>query len=415
VEEEIDLREIFLILWQKRKFIVGFTVILTLFSIIYALTLKKVYEAKSVIMITPSKVEFIKSPLDAASSFISDEKGGLKPIIPLNTHLQLLVSNAVLEEVSKEINKKYSPEELSGKLKPEVVKKTSLIELNVRDTDPVLAKDIADTWAKVYIEKSRKFISEETASSTNFMYKEYEDTRKKLEEKEKEYRDFLRNSEYDFVLNRYKVLKNKIAKYEKDLINKEDEIEVTKRGIESLNNEIKKHNRFITLSKAITDNALWQKVEKGDVLWDKLKNKKLETQVLNPVYQELEKKLADNHVKLERLNKEYEYIKNKYVKTKKEYEELEKKVNGLKEKKLAIERDIDFIKRKYNAIYSKITDALLVSKANLGDVKIVSFSNLPDSPVSPRKKRIVLITFFISFFVSLILSFVIHFFENLKV
>lgn len=58
IEEEIDLRELFQKIWNKRKFVVIFTLLITLFSVIYSFSVTKLYEVNSNI-----QIGFIKDKL----------------------------------------------------------------------------------------------------------------------------------------------------------------------------------------------------------------------------------------------------------------------------------------------------------------------------------------------------------------
>lgn len=50
-EDEIDLKELFLTIWKKKLFIIGFTFIITVLAIVYALMKTPIYEAKAIIEI----------------------------------------------------------------------------------------------------------------------------------------------------------------------------------------------------------------------------------------------------------------------------------------------------------------------------------------------------------------------------
>ncbi|RLD17479.1 MAG: hypothetical protein DRI36_03615 [Caldiserica bacterium] len=335
-------------------------------------------------------------------------------MISIETHLNLLKSNQVVEKITEKLGVKETIAKIRRKLNPERIKNTTLIELKVKDTNPEFAKKLADTWAEVYLDVSRSIAGGELEKSFDFLYKEYENVRKELENKEEEYRRFLRESDFDLIKTKLDTLKEKVKNYEKQLLTKKDSIKILEEKINVLKEELRKHDRFITLSKAISDEALWQKVEKTEDIWKSLKDKKLATQVLNPVYQDIEKKLAEANIELASLKREYEYIKSEYRRTRDEYERLEKTLNKLIQRKISYERDIDLIKKKFNAVFSRLTDAIIASKANIGDVKIVSFAEVPEYPVSPRKRLIVGVSFVISFILSIILSFLIEFIQNLS-
>lgn len=51
IEDEIDLKELFSIIWQKKIFIISFTIIITILSAIYVYTKTPIYEVKSIMEI----------------------------------------------------------------------------------------------------------------------------------------------------------------------------------------------------------------------------------------------------------------------------------------------------------------------------------------------------------------------------
>ncbi len=51
IEDEIDLKELFSIIWQKKIFIISFTIIITILSAIYVYTKNPIYEVKSIMEI----------------------------------------------------------------------------------------------------------------------------------------------------------------------------------------------------------------------------------------------------------------------------------------------------------------------------------------------------------------------------
>ncbi len=63
IEEEIDLRELFMIIIRKKFFILGFTFFITLLSVVYVNVKTPIYEVKAIVEIGSYKVEKIR-PVD---------------------------------------------------------------------------------------------------------------------------------------------------------------------------------------------------------------------------------------------------------------------------------------------------------------------------------------------------------------
>ena len=230
MEEEIDLRELFLVLWRKKYFVGIITFGVTVISIIYAFSLPRIYETFATIMIIPSKLEFIRAPLD--TTIDNNRSGAYKSLLTLDTHKNLLVSTTVLLKLLQNIgDAELTMDDIRSMLKVEEVKGTSLLTLKVRTDDKEKCKKIADFWVKIYLEESEKLVSEEGSTTMEFLYREYEANKQKLEEKERGYALFLEKSDLTVLNTQYGLLQAKLRDYQKSMVNKIDELKVSQQEI----------------------------------------------------------------------------------------------------------------------------------------------------------------------------------------
>jgi len=88
------------------------------------------------------------------------------------THIELIKQQSVMEEVSNELGLPYSPEELRGKISTHTNPNTPLIEVTARDTDPLIAQEIADTTVQVYIQQNREKLQADTKASLSLIQSE---------------------------------------------------------------------------------------------------------------------------------------------------------------------------------------------------------------------------------------------------
>ncbi|MFH1957635.1 MAG: Wzz/FepE/Etk N-terminal domain-containing protein [bacterium] len=385
MEEEIDLEQILMVLWKRRIFIGAVFAIFFIAGISISAFKRKMYRAVSTIMITPSKIEFIKTPLDPSLSLPGKME---KSVISLATHEKLLMSDAIMSKVKDKLDES----KLEGaEFNIEISKGTSLIDLYVLSGIPQNAQDICNVWTETYLELSRGIVSVETRSSKDFLYGEYKESRESLESNERKLEKFYQKNRYEQLKATLNILKDKMSSYEKNIINKKDDLKLSNANLESLKDEIKNHVRFITIAKAVSDDALWQKVEKNEDAWKNLKDKKMVSQIINPVYQNLEKDISDTEVRIKTIAKELSYIQSRYETTEKEVLAMGDKIDKMSTELTAIQRDKGLAGRRYDAVFSKLTDAELAARANLGDVKIISLAGLPGSPFAPDKRKIILL------------------------
>ncbi|HLD29038.1 MAG TPA: Wzz/FepE/Etk N-terminal domain-containing protein [bacterium] len=412
MEEEIDLRELFLVLWRKKYFVGIITFGVTVISIIYAFSLPRIYETFATIMIIPSKLEFIRAPLD--TTIDNNRSGAYKSLLTLDTHKNLLVSTTVLLKLLQNIgDAELTMDDIRSMLKVEEVKGTSLLTLKVRTDDKEKCKKIADFWVKIYLEESEKLVSEEGSTTMEFLYREYEANKQKLEEKERGYALFLEKSDLTVLNTQYGLLQAKLRDYQKSMVNKIDELKVSQQEIESLKGEIAKHSRYIALSKDVGYDTLGERFEGNQAASREATGKKLTAQTLNPIYQDMEKRIADKEVTVSSIIKETEYYESQYEKTRKELSVLEEELNRLNFRKTRLERDLELASNKFKTLFSRINDAELATRANIGDVKVISYSVTPDYAIAPKKRLIVGGSFAGSLIFSLVLSLILEFFKNI--
>lgn len=148
--EELDLKELFSMFWNKKAEIVFITLILMVVGIVY-----------SYFFITPEYTAATTLVLVQSSS--SDSKTGESSITStdltmnsklVSTYSELIKRDAILGQVAKNLN--ISQDEISvlkDKISVNSVKDTEIIEITVKNKDPNYATEIANEIAKVFSEK----------------------------------------------------------------------------------------------------------------------------------------------------------------------------------------------------------------------------------------------------------------------
>lgn len=148
--EELDLKELFSMFWNKKAEIVFITLIFMVVGIVY-----------SYFFITPEYTAATTLVLVQSSS--ADSKTGESSITStdltmnsklVSTYSELIKRDAILGQVAKNLN--ISQDEISvlkDKISVNSVKDTEIIEITVKNKDPNYATEIANEIAKVFSEK----------------------------------------------------------------------------------------------------------------------------------------------------------------------------------------------------------------------------------------------------------------------
>jgi capsular exopolysaccharide synthesis family protein len=92
------------------------------------------------------------------------------------THTALIKKQSVMEAVLNELDLSYSVKELGDKISIRANPSAPLIELSARDTDPLVAQQIANTAVQVYIEQHRQKLQADAKASLRLIQNEIEQT-----------------------------------------------------------------------------------------------------------------------------------------------------------------------------------------------------------------------------------------------
>lgn len=108
---------------------------------IVSFALPPVYEAQAVLLVRPTQPLGSSDPTVAALT--SDQISG--------TYASLMTERPLLESVSADLGLRIRPQDLAKKIKVTPEPNTTILDVNVQDTDPALARDIANRLVADFI------------------------------------------------------------------------------------------------------------------------------------------------------------------------------------------------------------------------------------------------------------------------
>ncbi|PSL40690.1 capsular polysaccharide biosynthesis protein [Planomicrobium soli] len=155
MEETISLQELFATL-KKR---LGMIAILTLLAVIIAgvvsyKVLTPIYETSTQILVNQEKSE-------TAQLLNQNIQTDLQLI---NTYSVIIKSPAILEPVSQELDLGLTVEQLNSKITVTNAENSQVVNVAVKDPDPAIAVDIANTTANVFQEKIQELMKVDNVS-----------------------------------------------------------------------------------------------------------------------------------------------------------------------------------------------------------------------------------------------------------
>ena len=140
----IDLRQLFRVLNYYKMYVIVIAAIVTGIFSIYLYVNQghtNVYEAKSQIYVEEKTVK--DNAVSGASNHI------------INDYLQLIQSDFILEDVQHQLDEKYSTSQLRSKISVNAEENSNVINIIVKDSDPDMAKIIANEAAQLATDKIR--------------------------------------------------------------------------------------------------------------------------------------------------------------------------------------------------------------------------------------------------------------------
>lgn len=147
--EEIDLKELFSIFWNKKLFIIMVTLTFAVLGLYYA---KKIvipdYKSTATLVLTKSS--------DRETSTITQSEVTLNQQL-VATYTELIKTNNILRQVTTNLRyNDITEEDLRKNVEVQLVSTTQLIEVSVKNTDNVKAKELTNEIVKVFIEKAKE-------------------------------------------------------------------------------------------------------------------------------------------------------------------------------------------------------------------------------------------------------------------
>ena len=149
MEETIDLREYFYII-KKRVWIIALITVLAMITsgIISFFVLSPVYEANTTLIVNTEQNK-------ATNNMITGDQLNVTQKLTL-TYGEIIKSRAVLDSVIEKLDLNMDYSELEKIITISPVKDTQIISVTVQNTNPKLAKDIANTIPKVFTKEVKR-------------------------------------------------------------------------------------------------------------------------------------------------------------------------------------------------------------------------------------------------------------------
>lgn len=150
--EELDLKEIVQILWEKKAQIILITLIFMALGVIYTIGfVTPTYNAStSLLLATNSSTDIIKSETITTTDVTLNSK-------LVGTYSELVRSNKIIRNVISNLALNIDENDLKNCVSVTAVTNTEIIKISVKNQNPVTAAKVANEIAKVFIQNVKEF------------------------------------------------------------------------------------------------------------------------------------------------------------------------------------------------------------------------------------------------------------------
>lgn len=149
IMEEIDLKELFNIFWSKKLFIIMVTLTFAVLGLYYSTKIViPDYKSTATLVLTKSN--------NTETSTITQSEVTLNQQL-VATYTELIKTNNILRQVINNLQyTDITEEDLRKNVEVQLVSTTQLIEVSVKNTDNIKAKELTNEIVKVFIEKTKE-------------------------------------------------------------------------------------------------------------------------------------------------------------------------------------------------------------------------------------------------------------------
>ena len=458
-EKEVDLLEYWRVIVKRKWVVVTFGGALILFVGIFSFLATPIYKAKTTLLIEEESSRILS---------IEDEFGYQRRAVDLrfyNTQLKLLKSKSLAERVARKMNLLSRPEFGAGKkpkksffaslkgfilpkrksedegLKSQIplnpyfevaaavqggievspIRNTKLVEVSYRSPYPVLSADIVNSLAEEFISFSVEKRYETTQQASDFLSEQIAELREDLAAKERELQRYGQEKKLFFTSEKESTIVSKFAA----VLDAYTQAQIDRINKEAAYREVK--DLDVDSLPQFVNNALIQTLKMD---YARMKN---EYEEMSKIFKSNYPKMIELKAKLDSMKEELKSeIKKAVDAAESEYRSALKKEDSLED--LLETQRMDVVRMNSNAIFynslkievenmqRQLNSLIEMQKntqvsARLGGLKtsnisIIDKAEVPKGPVSPKKKKNLILAFLIGIFGGVGLCFLMESLDN---
>lgn len=453
--ETIHLSDYLRIIQKRLGLILVFLVATVTITLVLSFVIKPVYQASSKMVIDKEKTS---SPITGEKVDYSSYQSQL---LTFNTHFKLIKSKPVILEVIRTLkldeqqdgtttvsplkklkkqiktninlllgrkNEQLNPDEeldilvkdLQEAITISQIRDTRLLSISVKNNNPLLASEMANTLAKEYIEFDMGSRLNSSKNNLEWMNNELYHMKKRLEDDEKKFHEYKQMNKLFSIEGKQKVIDQKIGEFNNEYLvarNKRLELDAKLAEITKGGSDIS-HIRSIVSNPAI------------DTIYDNITKLELEATRLGKVFKHKHPKIVQNSSEIAKnrkklkseLDKELDNLKTERSVLAAREKVMEKNISEFEEDALdasgkelrftILQRNMTTSQNLYDTLVAKVKESGVLSNSSSSNIRVVEEASVPIVPVSPKKKKNLLLGMLLGLFGGIGIAFFLEYLDQ---
>lgn len=418
--QELDLRDYLRIIVKRKKLILSVIIFTVISILLVSFSMQPVYRATTRLQIDRENPNVV--------SFEDVMKLDTTQQDYLQTQYKIITSEPIMKRVIGELNlasfapfsKSEDPiETLVDMVRVDPIRNSRLVDISVKDNNPVLAAKIANTVAKTYARKNIENRMDATSDAVKWLEEEVERTRKKLIENEQALQGFKEDKQVvsveekqNIVVQRLKELSSAVTKAREERINAESNYNELLKGLAQ--------KKDLEILPVVRDSDALKDMKKA------LSEKRTELAEKKKVYREKHPEIIRLQSEIDALNQELDQSIQKVVNSLKvEFDAAKAKEDELqaelaRQEKSALElnkveieynilnREAQTTREIYESILKRLKETTIQEKVTANNIRIVEAAKVPEKPIEPNLPRNMILALFLGAFLGFGIAFLLE-------
>ena len=290
----------------------------------------------------------------------------------------------------------YQVDSIRSRISVEPVTDTRLVNINVQDTDPLFARDIANGVAQSYIEYHRTSRVQAAKSSVAWLTGQLQDMKDKIKESERKFYEFKEKEGIFSIEGKQSIDIQRIVEINRDYGNtksKRLDVEAKIHELKKILNNNARERITPTIVQSTVLPSLQSELVLAEIELSKLdktyrwKHPKIQ-QMDSKIQQIKEKFDAELKKTLNNLRSEYTVLKGgerSLLSTIRQYETEALTLNKKEMQYAILEREVGTNKELYNLLLTKFKETNIIEDMNITNMRLVEPAVTPEIPIKPKK------------------------------